>query len=264
MSEQNRAAGSWTITLEQQEGKVLRIIDLSKDLPQDCSMIEFACKEDTVATVLVLHSNSSTSLMKSHITLAENASLHIVDLLLPGSMPQDDQYSFDQQITLQGKGASAKASTVFVGNKEQKLHLNTSISHQADNTSGELLCRGLLLDAAKVDFTATLIVPEGLKNIETHQDMKCLTQGTNARCHALPTLDIHSDSVVASHGVAIARIEDELQYYLESRGIDSNTAKTILLMGFLSEGLSEVKKISEERFTQIQTQLETELGGCRK
>ena len=252
-----------TMTFSDQGKEIFELIDLSCEQNKECSKLDLVCQENTSTTIVFLHSIlKEKSSLTTKVTVQKNAALKVIDLILPGgdSAKAGFFHSFDQEIILAGKNSRAKASTIFIANQEQTININSIIKHQSDNSSGELFCRGVLFNAANADFTATLVVPPGIKNIETHQNMKCLTQGEKARCCALPILDIHSDSVIASHGVAIARVEDELSYYIEYRGIEKEKNKILLLIGFLNESLFNLKLVSQSNFQQVQSMIKKQLG----
>jgi Fe-S cluster assembly scaffold protein SufB len=50
-----------------------------------------------------------------------------------------------------------------------------------------------------------------------------------------PQLEVHADEVTATHGASIAQPQTEELLYLRSRGLDTVTARNLLIEGFLDE-----------------------------
>ena len=204
------------------------------------------------ATIIILHESNKNNLQTS-IILQENAQATIVEAVLV-----DGNTDSLQQTTL--NGASAKSVLIFLGSGSDNIKVNTSMFHEADNTNGQMLCRGVLLDNATANFLGQIVVPEGTKEIESHQNMECLTQGDKSKCEALPILDVQSDSVVCSHGAAIGRVEEESKYYLESRGIQKEQAEKIILHGLLMQELKLIHLTAPKIYDKINGIIKQKLG----
>ncbi len=64
-----------------------------------------------------------------------------------------------------------------------------------------------------------------------------------ARINLIPMLDINNDDVVCAHGAASGKPDENILFYLKSRGISKEDAEKIYIEGFLGEF---VDKISNE------------------
>lgn len=232
-----------------------RVIDLD-EIATDLNNLEFYLDENSKATIILIHGSKESikSSVQTNFYLSENSELEVIDIVLANNT------SLNQNIYLTNEGAKAKGTVVFLGNQDQEIKIQTKLWHQADNTKGNLLCRGVLQDNAKTDFLAQITIPQGLKNIESHQNMKCLTQGEKTKCDALPILDVNSDSVVCSHGVAIGRVEEENLFYLESRGIEKEEAQRMLLHGLLMQELNSLKEEHPEIYQKIDQRIKEKLN----
>ena len=50
-----------------------------------------------------------------------------------------------------------------------------------------------------------------------------------------PQLEIYTDDVKCSHGSSTGELESDAIFYMQSRGIDYESAKGLLVKGFVSE-----------------------------
>jgi Fe-S cluster assembly protein SufD len=54
-------------------------------------------------------------------------------------------------------------------------------------------------------------------------------------------LEIYADDVKCSHGCTVGRLDEEGLFYLQSRGIREEIAKSLLLHGFAMDILEKIK-----------------------
>ena len=235
------------------EFKVIRV----DELPKDFKTLEIKLNKNSKATIILIHESKDQleKTIKTNFTLKENSNLNVIDIIITEGI-----FSLDQEIYLKGNNSSAKSTVIFFGSKDEEITIKTKVWHHADNTKGDLICRGVLQENSKADFIAKISVPKNIKNIESHQNMKCLTQGDNTKCKALPILDVQSDAVVCSHGVAIGRVEEENIFYLQSRGIAEATAKSMVLHGLLMQELISIKQAEPEIYQEVDKSINQKLG----
>ena len=69
-----------------------------------------------------------------------------------------------------------------------------------------------------------------------------------ARVFTQPMLEIYADDVKCSHGSTIGVMDDAAVFYMQQRGIDIVTARTLLKNAFISQVLEEMRwKAFKER-----------------
>lgn len=57
---------------------------------------------------------------------------------------------------------------------------------------------------------------------------------------AKPELEIFADDVICAHGATVTDIEDEHMFYMQARGIDEKTARSLLIKAFVDEVVEEL------------------------
>ena len=62
-----------------------------------------------------------------------------------------------------------------------------------------------------------------------------------ARVDTKPELEIFADDVVCTHGATVGALEDEERFYLGSRGLDDETARSLLTYGFAEEIVERIR-----------------------
>ncbi len=79
-----------------------------------------------------------------------------------------------------------------------------------------------------------------------------------AKIYTKPELEIYADDVKCSHGEATGFIDDEMLFYLRSRGISEENAKKLLLQAFAVDVLNKFQwvEIKEPIESNISANLE--------
>ena len=83
-----------------------------------------------------------------------------------------------------------------------------------------------------------------LKNSAMEIQKEAIINLTNNKCEIKPNLYIDTSDVEASHSALIGKFSDEEMFYIQSRGIDYETALKLLITGFLTSDINN-KKIIE-------------------
>ena len=62
----------------------------------------------------------------------------------------------------------------------------------------------------------------------------------NAHVNTKPRLEIYADDVKCSHGATVGRLDEDAQFYMESRGIPEDEAKVLQMISFVAPVLEYV------------------------
>ena len=147
----------------------------------------------------------------------------------------------ETNVTLAGEGASIVLDGLFAGTGSQHLDNRTVIDHVKPHCESMELYKGVLDDHARGVFDGRIIVrPDAQKTVSRQVNRNLLLSET-AIIDSKPTLEIHNDDVKCNHGSTIGQIEQEPLFYLRSRGIGEEEARTLLVYAFASEIVDRMK-----------------------
>ncbi|RMH23049.1 MAG: Fe-S cluster assembly protein SufD [Gammaproteobacteria bacterium] len=130
---------------------------------------------------------------------------------------------------------------VFVGHKRQYLDHHTCVEHRHPQGRSDELYRGVLDDAARGVFNGRVVVHAGADKTDASQSNKNLLLSSRAEMDTKPELEIYADDVKCSHGATVGQIDEDRLFYLQSRGIDSETARILLIFAFLEDVLVRIE-----------------------
>jgi Fe-S cluster assembly protein SufD len=135
-------------------------------------------------------------------------------------------------IALAGKGASVKFLGLLLGNDNQSLKIKITVTHQAENTTSEVIIKSALRDASSVFFDGLIKIEPGAKGTNAWLAAHLLLLSQKARGIAVPNLEILENDIKAGHAATVGRINDLEMFYLMSRGIPEEKAKSLIVDGF--------------------------------
>lgn len=142
-------------------------------------------------------------------------------------------------ITLVGRGASIQFLGLLLGKANQSLTLKVSVTHQAQDTKSEVIIKSALTDSAKVDIDGLVKINHGAKGTNAWLAAHLLLLSEKAKGRAVPSLEILENDIKAGHATTVGRISDAEMFYLMSRGLSKQSAKKLIVEGFLQEMIQQ-------------------------
>ena len=170
----------------------------------------------------------------------KNANLNINTITVASAYNKNNTF-----IKLEDANASLSHSFLGITTDNRIIDLKTTIYHKAPNTQSNQLIKAVANDNSKMYFDGKIIIENDSENVSTNQNSKAILISNEAEIKIQPQLEIHNDNIKASHGSAIGNLDNDLLFYLQSRGIDNDIAKKLLLIAFASDIISK-SKVSED------------------
>jgi Fe-S cluster assembly protein SufD len=141
----------------------------------------------------------------------------------------------NQHVVLVGEGASAQVNGVMFTEGRQHLSYHTLQHHRAPHTRSDLLYKGGLQDRSRVVWRGSIKVDPGAQRTDGYQRNDNLMLSATCRADSIPGLEIEAHDVRCTHGSTTARVDDELIYYAQCRGLTRNEAVRIVVAGFFQQ-----------------------------
>lgn len=145
------------------------------------------------------------------------------------------------RVRLAGRGASLSWQAIAIGRGEQVNDGSLAVEHAAPATHTEETFRGIADERARLAFSAHIHIEPAAPGAQARQSLRGLIEGSGAEIDLRPRLQIDTDEVVAQHGATTGRLDEQLLFYLLSRGIDRATARSLLKWAFLSDVLRTIE-----------------------
>ena len=84
-------------------------------------------------------------------------------------------------------------------------------------------------------FNGKIFVRPGAQRTDAHQINRNLVLSPEATVDTKPQLEILADDVKCTHGATVGQLDAEMVFYLKSRGLGDEAARSLLSYGFASE-----------------------------
>ena len=125
--------------------------------------------------------------------------------------------------------------------KNQYVSNDTEILHQKPDTSSFESFKYILDDKSKGNFYGMIkVLPDAQKSVAM-QTNKNICISKDAQMRTMPQLEIYADDVKCNHGATVGQLDDTALFYMLSRGISKEEAKTLLMSAFVYDVLEKVR-----------------------
>jgi Fe-S cluster assembly protein SufD len=129
----------------------------------------------------------------------------------------------------------------FIGFKDQHIDNQTFIDHAMPHCQSNEMYKGILLDKARGVFNGKVLVRQDAQKTNAFQQSSSLVLSPTAVMDTKPQLEIFADDVKCSHGATIGHLDESSVFYLNSRGLSKNQAKSLLKRAFISEVVDHIE-----------------------
>ncbi len=163
----------------------------------------------------------------------------------------------DIRAMLDGEGIECTLNGLYLARGEQHVDHHMWVDHAKPNCHSYELYKGVLEDKARAIFNGTIHVHKDAQKTDAKQSNRNLLLSENALVSSNPQLIIYADDVRCTHGSTTGHLEEEAIFYLRSRGIGEEAAKSLLTYAFAAEVLQEIrlerirKDLEEFLFTRL-------------
>lgn len=169
------------------------------------------------------------------VRLERDASLVSHNLSVGGRIAR-----LDLDVELAGPGARVEMNGLYVVRDRQHADSHTRVDHAVPRTTSDELYRGVLAGKSRAVFNGKAIVHPGAAGTDARQSNANLLLSPGAEVDTKPELEIYADDVKCAHGATTGQLDTAALFYLRSRGIDEDTAKTLLTFAFADTVLARM------------------------
>ncbi len=142
-------------------------------------------------------------------------------------------------ISLKEKNASYIGSGAVISNSTNAKN-ELIINHLSKSAKSDCSFKTVSRGKSNITFSGMVFVDKDCSDTESTQISKGLVMDEEARINLIPMLDINNDDVVCAHGAASGKPDENILFYLKSRGISKEDAEKIYIEGFLGEFVDKI------------------------
>ncbi len=180
-------------------------------------------------------SNSSYHIGNLRAEQGKDSYLETHSIALGAALARNDIHS-----QLNAVGANIVLNGLYMTKDKQHIDNHTRVDHLKPHTLSTENYRGVLNDRSRAVFNGKVIVHKDAQKIEAYQNNANLLLSDDAEIDTKPELEIYADDVKCSHGATVGQLDKNMLFYLRSRAIDEDTARSLLTFAFAEEVISKI------------------------
>ncbi len=173
------------------------------------------------------------SLTKIH--QANSSRVNTFTFTLSGKLVRNNLY-----LSLDGEGIESHMFGLYLLSGDTLGDNHTVVDHRKPNSFSNEIYKGIMDGNSKGVFNGKIYVRPQAQKTNAFQANRNILLSDKATVNTKPQLEIWADDVKCSHGCTTGQLDEEAMFYLQTRGIDKETARALMLYAFASEILNNV------------------------
>jgi len=199
--------------------------------------LDIALAENASLTLYRIQNPGAASSLISRVDarLGRDARFTCVGLYAGGALARNDL-----NVSLDAPGAQAALYGVLAPAPGEHLDVHTRLDHRAPHGTSREIFRCLVPAKARAIFNGKVIVHKDAQKTDSEQHVDSLLLAPGAEVNAKPELEIYADDVKCAHGATCGQLDENVLYYLRTRGLNLDSARKLLLHTFAHEILKHI------------------------
>ena len=196
--------------------------------------------------IKIQQESNNTSHIASHTVLQQRDS-HFTSLIIStgGKLVRSDIHT-----RLVEQGAECELNGLYIADESQHMDFHTFIEHAAPDCTSRQDYRGVLDEHSRAVFNGRVYVHKDAQHSNAQQSNNTLLLTSKAEMDSKPQLEIYADDVKCSHGATVGQLDEDMLFYLRSRGLDPQTARRFLIKGFVGQVQQVQNSLLRKRIEQ--------------
>ena len=175
-----------------------------------------------------------------------------------GSFGSHISYLYPMTI-LKGDNARAEFTGVTFAGAGQNLDTGAKMVHIGKDTSSYINTRSISKSGGISTYRSAVVIQNQAKNAKSAVSCQSLMLDDQSRSDTVPAIDVRTNQADVGHEAKIGRISDDAVFYLMSRGIPEEEAKSLIVSGFAD---SVSKELPLEYAVEMNNLIRLEMVGA--
>ena len=175
-----------------------------------------------------------------------------------GSFGSHVSYLYPMTI-LKGDNARSQFTGVTFAGKGQNLDTGAKMVHIGKDTSSFINTRSISKGGGISTYRSAVVIQNQAKNAKSAVSCQSLMLDDESRSDTVPAIDVRTNKADVGHEAKIGRISDDAVFYLMSRGISEEEAKSLIVSGFAD---SVSKELPLEYAVEMNNLIRLEMVGA--
>lgn len=170
----------------------------------------------------------------------------------------------DTEVVLDGPHADAALNGLVLAGGQQHVDNHTLIRHEKPDCTSHELYKQVVDEESFGVFKGKVFVQKDAQHTDAKQTNRTLLLSDRARMESMPALEIYADDVKCTHGSTTGPLDEQMLFYLRSRGLSAEAARHLLIYAFAAEITARIAvpqvRQKVERFLAARQELPLDLS----
>lgn len=185
--------------------------------------------------MLECESSKAFNISTLRVEQKRNSNIKSHSVLLGGALVRNNVHP-----VLGGEGSHSLINGLYMSTGRQHMDNFMRVEHASPHCDSRQFYNGVLDKKSKGVFHGRIVVHENAAKTDAKQTNKNLLLTDTAQVDTKPQLEIYNEDVKCTHGATIGQMDDDAVFYLRSRGISNDNARTIMLRAFTDQSISNM------------------------
>lgn len=229
--------------------------------------------KDNSSLTVILFAKAESALLHTHVNAGKYAQVKLSAVFCGGDIVSDVSARLDEQAVLDAAelfcgGADAVSGTAavlkgrksqfgldigYLADKDNKLDISLNMIHEGSKTVSDANISGVLDGSAEKTFKGTIDFKKNAKGAKgsEHEDVMLLSE--DAVNKTVPLILCEEEDVEGNHGAAIGRIDKNVIFYMQSRGLPVDEIYKIIAHSKISRVIGKIddEKTAERIYASL-------------
>jgi Fe-S cluster assembly protein SufB len=141
---------------------------------------------------------------------------------------------------LKGDNSVGEFYSVAVTNNMQQADTGTKMIHIGKNTKSRIVSKGISAGKSHNSYRGLVKIFKKADNARNFSQCDSLLMGDRCGAHTFPYLEIGNSSSKVEHEATTSKINEDILFYCQQRGIDEEKAVEMIVNGYCKEVLNQL------------------------
>jgi Fe-S cluster assembly protein SufB len=143
-------------------------------------------------------------------------------------------------VLLEGDNSVGELYSVALTNHRQQADTGTKMIHIGKNTSSTIVSKGISAGRGQNAYRGLVKVLKGAQNARNYTQCDSLLMGDKCGAHTFPYIEVKNPTARVEHEATTSKISETQLFYLQSRGLSTEDAVSMVVNGFCKEVFKEL------------------------
>jgi len=164
-------------------------------------------------------------------------------------------------VYLVGEGAHGEILSVAFAKDGQHQDAGAKVVHVAPNTSSLIVSKSISKGEGRSSYRGLCKVYPGAKGAKSSVECDALLIDTHSRTDTYPYIEVQEKDSRIGHEASVSKVDEEKIFYLMSRGLSEDEARSLIVAGFIQPISKELPmEYAIELNRLIQLEMEGSVG----